>query len=96
MSPSEQLLQFSTRKYIPFLQRNPINARPIGSRHNTTPLQQLVKPLRPRSKREHDASILFEIKLSKHLPAIRLRPHPKDELIAPPPRLTTSLDNIGQ
>jgi hypothetical protein len=73
-----------------------MDTSPIRRRHNTVSLQQLTKPLRPRSKRQHGPPILSKIKLGKHLPTIRLRPHPKDQLVAPPPSLTTGLDNIGQ
>jgi hypothetical protein len=96
MSAPEELFQLRPTEYVPTLQRNPMNTSPIRRRHNTISLQHLTKSLRPRSKREHGPPILSKIKLGKHLSTIRLPTNPKDQLVAPPPRLATSLDNIRQ
>jgi len=96
MGSPQQLFQLHSVNYVPTLQRHPVNTSAIRSRHNSIPLQQLAKSPRPCGKRQHRSSILFKIKLGKHLPAIRLRPNPKDQLVAPRPGLASSLDYIRQ
>ena len=95
MGTPEQLFQFPAAEDIPMLQCDPVDTRPIRCRDNTLSLQKLTKPLWARGERQHSSSILREINLRKHLPAIGLRADPEDEFVAPLTGLTASLDNVG-
>jgi hypothetical protein len=95
MCAPEQLFQFPAAENTPMFQCDPVDTRPIRCRDNTLSLQKLAKPLWACGERQHSSSILPEINLRKHLPAIGLRADPEDELIAPATGLTASLDNVG-
>lgn len=88
MGAPEQIFQFSAAEDIPMFQCDPVDARPIRCRDNTVSLQKVTKPLWACGERQHSWSMLREINLRKHLPALSLRADPEDELVAPPTGLT--------
>ncbi len=96
MSQPQQFFQLYAAEYIPLLQRNPVNARPVRGRHNSRALKQFVKSLRPGSERQYCSPIFFEVELREHLAAILLRSHAKNQLVTPPRRRATALNNLGK
>jgi len=73
-----------------------VDTRTVWRGYDAISFQDLAKSIRPSSKGQHSSPIFGEIELRKYLAAICLRADPKDQLVAPPPGLASTLDDVAQ